>query len=74
MHHLTGWLGLPGGSTRNAGGPSGHKKRVMVWSLAIVLAVVADKASLLHATPEKLFTPILLLALAALGIGLTKRL
>ena len=42
--------------------------------LAIVLAVVADKASLLHATPEKLFTPILLLALAALGIGLVSTL
>jgi adenylate cyclase len=38
--------------------------------LAIVLAVVADKISLLHATPEKLFTPILLLAVAALSIGL----
>jgi len=31
--------------------------------------VVADKASLLHATPEKLFTPILLLAALALGVG-----
>jgi adenylate cyclase len=34
-----------------------------------VLAVVADKASLLHAPPETLFTPIVLLAVAALGIG-----
>ncbi len=38
--------------------------------VAIVLAVVADKISLLHAEPEKLFNPILLLALAAFVIGL----
>ncbi|WP_191496816.1 adenylate/guanylate cyclase domain-containing protein, partial [Mycobacterium simulans] len=37
--------------------------------LAIVLAVGSDKVSLIHATPESLFNPILLLALAALGIG-----
>ncbi|OBF24065.1 adenylate/guanylate cyclase domain-containing protein [Mycobacterium kubicae] len=37
--------------------------------VAIVLAVVSDKVSLLHASAEKLFNPILLLALAALGIG-----
>ncbi|ULL08587.1 adenylate/guanylate cyclase domain-containing protein [Mycobacterium liflandii] len=37
--------------------------------LAIVLAVVADKMAILHATPDKLFNPILLLALAALAIG-----
>ncbi|ORB84465.1 adenylate/guanylate cyclase domain-containing protein [Mycobacterium kansasii] len=37
--------------------------------LAIVLAVVSDKIALLHTAPEKLFDPILLLALAALGIG-----
>ncbi|KOF62221.1 adenylyl cyclase [Mycobacterium tuberculosis] len=37
--------------------------------LAIVLAVAADKIALLHATPEALFNPILMMALAALGIG-----
>lgn len=38
--------------------------------LAIVLSVLAGKASLLNASPDKLFTPILLMALAALVIGL----
>jgi adenylate cyclase len=38
--------------------------------LTIVLAVVVDKASLLQAVPESLLDPILLLALAALGVGL----
>ncbi len=38
--------------------------------VAIVLAVMADKVSLLHTEPEKLFNPILLLALAAFIIGL----
>jgi adenylate cyclase len=38
--------------------------------LAIVLAVVASKFAILQASAEQLFTPILLLALAALGIGL----
>ncbi|AWV47181.1 adenylate/guanylate cyclase domain-containing protein [Mycobacterium leprae] len=38
--------------------------------LAIVLAVVADKIALLHAVPEQLFSPILLLALAVLVVGL----
>lgn len=38
--------------------------------LAIVLSVLAGKASLLDASPDKLFTPILLMALAALVIGL----
>ena len=38
--------------------------------LAIVLSVLAGKASLLNAAPDKLFTPILLMALAALVIGL----
>lgn len=42
--------------------------------LAIVLAVVANKTSLLHASPDSLFDPILLLALAALGIGLVSTL
>ncbi len=58
--------------------PSGVIGRQMLaWALstgvpllAIVLAVVADKALFLHGPPEKLFNPILLLALAALGIGL----
>jgi adenylate cyclase len=56
-------------------------RQMLTWALstavpvlAIVLAVVADKVSLLHAAPESLFTPILLLALAALGIGLVSTL
>ena len=39
--------------------------------LAIVLAVVSSKLSILHASADQLFTPILMLALLALAIGLT---
>ena len=56
-------------------------RQMLTWALstgvpllAIVLAVLADKVSLLHTAPEKLFNPILLLALAALGIGLVSTL
>ena len=67
---------LRSGVPENVQAPGVILRQILTWMLstavpvlAIVLAVVADKASLLHATPEKLFTPILLLALAALGIG-----
>ncbi len=67
---------LRSGVPENVKAPGVILRQILTWMLstavpvlAIVLAVVADKASLLHATPEKLFTPILLLALAALGIG-----
>ena len=67
---------LRSGVPENVKTPGVILRLLLTWTLstavpvlAIVLAVVADKTSLLHATPEKLFTPILLLALAALGIG-----
>ena len=67
---------LRSGVPENVKAPGVILRQMLTWMLstavpvlAIVLAVVADKASLLHATPEKLFTPILLLAVAALGIG-----
>ncbi|MGZ4530431.1 MAG: adenylate/guanylate cyclase domain-containing protein [Mycobacterium sp.] len=67
---------LRSGVPENVKAPGVILRQILTWMLstavpvlAIVLAVMADKASLLHATPEKLFTPILLLALAALGIG-----
>jgi adenylate cyclase len=67
---------LRSGVPENVQAPGVILRQMLTWMLstavpvlAIVLAVVADKASLLHATPEKLFTPILLLAVAALGIG-----
>jgi adenylate cyclase len=67
---------LRGGVPENVKAPGVILRQMLSWTLstcvpllAIVLAVVADKVSWLHATPEKLFNPILLLALAALGIG-----
>jgi adenylate cyclase len=67
---------LRGGVPENVKAPGVILRQMLTWMLstavpvlAIVLAVVADKASLLHATPEKLFTPILLLAALALGVG-----
>jgi adenylate cyclase len=67
---------LRSGVPENVKAPGVILRQMLTWMLstavpvlAIVLAVVADKASLLHATPEKLFMPILLLALAALAIG-----
>ena len=67
---------LRSGVPENVKAPGVILRLLLTWTLstavpvlAIVLAVVADKASLLHATPDKLFTPILLLALAALVIG-----
>jgi adenylate cyclase len=67
---------LRSGVPENVKAPGVILRQLLTWMLstampvlAIVLAVVADKASLLRATPERLFTPILLLALAALAIG-----
>lgn len=72
---------LRSGVPENVKAPGVILRQILTWMLstavpvlAIVLAVVADKTSLLHATPEKLFTPILLLAVAALGIGLVSTL
>jgi adenylate cyclase len=72
---------LRSGVPENVKAPGVILRQMLSWMLstavpllAIVLAVVADKVSLLHATPEKLFNPILLLALAALGIGLVSTL
>lgn len=67
---------LRGGIPENVHAPGVIWRQMMTWALstgvpllAIVLAVLADKAALLEASPEKLFNPILLMALAALGIG-----
>ncbi|BBX75877.1 adenylate/guanylate cyclase domain-containing protein [Mycobacterium shinjukuense] len=67
---------LRSGVPENVKAPGVILRLMLTWILstavpllAIVLAVVSDKISLLHAAPEKLFNPILLLALAALGIG-----
>ena len=72
---------LRGGVPENVKAPGVILRQMLTWMLstavpvlAIVLAVVADKVSLLHTAPESLFTPILLLALAALGIGLVSTL
>jgi adenylate cyclase len=68
---------LRGGVPENLHAPGVILRQLLVWLLstgvpllAIVLAVLGDKASWLTAAPDKLFTPILLMALAALGIGL----
>ena len=67
---------LRSGVPENVKAPGVILRQMLTWMLstavpvlAIVLAVLADKASLLHASAEKLFIPILLLALAALVIG-----
>jgi adenylate cyclase len=72
---------LRSGVPENVKAPGVMLRMMLGWTLStavplltIVLAVVADKASLLRAAPEKLFDPILLLALAALGIGLVSNL
>jgi adenylate cyclase len=72
---------LRSGVPENVKAPGVILRQMLTWALstavpllAIVLAVVADKVSLLHAAPETLFNPILLLALAALGIGLVSTL
>lgn len=68
---------LRSGVPENVKAPGVTLRLMLTWVpstgvpiLAIVLAVVADKTALLHATPEQFFNPILLLALAALVIGL----
>ncbi|MGH3968576.1 MAG: adenylate/guanylate cyclase domain-containing protein, partial [Mycobacterium sp.] len=68
---------LRGGLPENIRASGVIGRQLLAWTLstgvpllAIVLAVVADKASFLHAPPEKLFNPILLMALLALVIGL----
>jgi adenylate cyclase len=72
---------LRSGVPENVKAPGVILRQLLSWMLstavpllAIVLALVADKTSLLHATPEKLFNPVLLLALAALSIGLVSTL
>ncbi|OBI05865.1 adenylyl cyclase [Mycolicibacter nonchromogenicus] len=68
---------LRDGTPENLRAPGVILRQLLTWLLstgvpvlAIVLSVLAGKASLLNASPDKLFTPILLMALAALGIGL----
>ncbi|MGA7053894.1 MAG: adenylate/guanylate cyclase domain-containing protein [Mycobacterium sp.] len=72
---------LRGGVPENVKAPGVILRQMLTWTLstavpvlAIVLAVVADRASLLHTTPEKLFTPIVILAAAALVIGFSSTL
>jgi adenylate cyclase len=72
---------LRGGLPENINASGVIGRQMLTWALstgvpllAIVLAVVADKASYLHGPPEKLLNPILLLALLALGIGLASTL
>ena len=69
---------LRGGAPENLRAPGVILRQLLTWLLstgvplvAIVVSVLAGKASLLNASPDKLFTPILLMALAALVIGLT---
>ena len=72
---------LRGGLPENIRASGVIGRQMLAWALStgvplltIVLAVVADKASYLHGSPEKLLNPILLLALLALGIGLASTL
>jgi adenylate cyclase len=72
---------LRGGLPENIRASGVIGRQILTWALstgvpllAIVLAVVADKAEYLHGSPEKLLNPILLLALLALGIGLASTL
>lgn len=68
---------LRGGLPEHVHAPGVIQRQVLTWVLctgvpltAIVLAVLASKFSLLQAPADQLFTPILLLAIAGLGIGL----
>jgi adenylate cyclase len=68
---------LRGGVPENFRAPGVIQRQVMTWVLstgvpilAIVLALVASKFEVLTAPADKLTTPILLLAIAALVIGL----
>ena len=67
---------LRAGVPENLKAPGVILRQMLTWALstgvpllAIVLAVVADQFSFLHAPAEKLFTPILLMAMVALLIG-----
>ncbi|WP_006243845.1 adenylate/guanylate cyclase domain-containing protein [Mycolicibacterium tusciae] len=69
---------LRGGVPENFRAPGVIQRQVMTWVLstgvpilAIVLALVASKFEVLTAPADKLTTPILLLAIAALIIGLS---
>jgi adenylate cyclase len=68
---------LRGGAPEDFRAPGVILRQVLTWVLstgvpllAIVLAIAASKFSLLQAPADKLFTPILMMALAALVIGL----
>jgi adenylate cyclase len=68
---------LRGGVPENFRAPGVIQRQVLAWLLAtgvpllaIVLALVASKYEILVATPNRLTTPLLLLAIAALVIGL----
>jgi len=72
---------LRGGLPENIRASGVIGRQMLAWALstgvpllAIVLAVVGDKAAYLHGPPEKLLNPILLLALLALGIGVASTL
>ncbi|TGD83959.1 adenylate/guanylate cyclase domain-containing protein [Mycolicibacterium sp. CH28] len=68
---------LRGGVPEKFHRPGVIQRLVLTWSLstgvpllAIILSIVASKFSLLQASADALFTPILLMAVAALVIGL----
>jgi adenylate cyclase len=68
---------LRGGVPENFRAPGVILRQVLTWVLstgvpvlAIVLALVASKFEILTASADRLTTPILILALSALGIGL----
>src|SRR5258705_1560012 len=67
---------LRGGVPENFRAPGVILRQVLTWVLstgvpllAILLSVVAGKLSLFQASADKTLTPILLMALGALGIG-----
>ena len=68
---------LRGGLPENFHRPGVVLRLVLTWALStgvpllmIVLSVLADKFALLDSPPEGMFTPILLMAVAALVVGL----
>ncbi|WP_231976811.1 adenylate/guanylate cyclase domain-containing protein [Mycobacterium sp. E740] len=68
---------LRGGVPENFRAPGVVRRQVMTWVLstavpiiAIVLALVASKFEILTASADRLITPILILAIAALVVGL----
>ena len=72
---------LRAGLPENVNTPGVIGRQMLTWALstgvpllAIVLTVIADRFSFLHPAPDELFGPILLLALAALIIGLASTL